>query len=76
MPRTHVAFAVGGLALMGIPIFSGFWSKDGIVSAAFARGDALGYTLYVAGLVGALLDGPVHHSASTSPCSVASRASS
>jgi NADH-quinone oxidoreductase subunit L len=57
MPRTHVAFAVGGLALMGIPIFSGFWSKDGIVSAAFASGDALGYTLYVAGLLGALLTG-------------------
>jgi NADH-quinone oxidoreductase subunit L len=57
MPRTHIAFAVGGLALMGIPIFSGFWSKDGIVSAAFASGDALGYTLYAAGLVGALLTG-------------------
>ncbi len=57
MPRTHIAFAVGGLALMGIPIFSGFWSKDGIVSAAFASDDALGYTLYVAGLVGALLTG-------------------
>jgi NADH-quinone oxidoreductase subunit L len=42
---------------MGIPIFSGFWSKDGIVSAAFASGDALGYALYVAGLVGALLTG-------------------
>ena len=57
LPRTHVAFAVGSLALMGIPIFSGFWSKDGIVSAAFASGDALGYTLWVAGLVGALLTG-------------------
>jgi len=57
MPRTHVAFAVGGLALMGIPIFSGFWSKDGIVSAAFSSGDALGYTLAAAGLVGALLTG-------------------
>jgi NADH-quinone oxidoreductase subunit L len=55
MPRTHVAFAVGCLALMGIPIFSGFWSKDGIISAAFASGDALGYALYAAGLVGALL---------------------
>jgi NADH-quinone oxidoreductase subunit L len=57
MPRTHIAFAVGGLALMGIPIFSGFWSKDGIVSAAYASGDALGYTLAAAGLVGALLTG-------------------
>ena len=57
MPRTHVAFAVGALALMGIPIFSGFWSKDGIVSAAFASGGTLGYTLAAAGLVGALLTG-------------------
>jgi NADH-quinone oxidoreductase subunit L len=57
MPRTHVAFAVGALALMGIPIFSGFWSKDGIVSAAGSSDDTLGWTLYVAGLVGALLTG-------------------
>ena len=57
MPRTHICFAVGALALMGIPIFSGFWSKDGIVSAAFASGGVLGYTLAAAGLVGALLTG-------------------
>ncbi len=57
MPRTHLAFAVGSLSLMGIPIFSGFWSKDGIVSAAFASGDTLGYLLFAAGLVGALLTG-------------------
>jgi NADH-quinone oxidoreductase subunit L len=57
MPRTHLAFLVGGLSLAGIPIFAGFWSKDGIVAAAFASGDALGYTLYAAGLVGALLTG-------------------
>jgi len=57
MPKTHMAFAVGSLALMGIPIFSGFWSKDGIIAAAFAEGDALGYTLFAAGLLGALLTG-------------------
>jgi NADH-quinone oxidoreductase subunit L len=57
MPRTHLAFLVGSLSLAAIPIFSGFWSKDGIVSAAFASDDALGYTLYAAGLVGALLTG-------------------
>jgi len=57
MPRTHIAFAAGALALMGIPIFSGFWSKDGIVAAAFASGDALGYTLWIAALIGALLTG-------------------
>jgi NADH-quinone oxidoreductase subunit L len=57
MPRTHIAFLAGALSLAGIPIFAGFWSKDGIVAAAFASSDALGYTLYVAGLVGALLTG-------------------
>jgi NADH-quinone oxidoreductase subunit L len=57
MPRTHVAFLVGSLALAGIPIFSGFWSKDGIIAAAFANDDALGAFLYAAGLIGALLTG-------------------
>jgi NADH-quinone oxidoreductase subunit L len=57
MPRTHVAFLVGSLALAGIPIFSGFWSKDGIIAAAFASDDALGTFLYAAGLIGALLTG-------------------
>jgi NADH-quinone oxidoreductase subunit L len=57
MPRTHLAFLAGALSLAGIPIFAGFWSKDGIVAAAFASGDALGYTLYAAGLIGALLTG-------------------
>ncbi|HJR95526.1 MAG TPA: NADH-quinone oxidoreductase subunit L, partial [Gaiellaceae bacterium] len=57
MPRTHLAFLVGSLALAGIPIFSGFWSKDGIIAAAFASDDALGAFLYAAGLVGALLTG-------------------
>jgi NADH-quinone oxidoreductase subunit L len=57
MPRTHTAFLVGSLALVGIPIFSGFWSKDGIIASALATGGALGWTLYVAGLIGALLTG-------------------
>jgi NADH-quinone oxidoreductase subunit L len=57
MPRTHLAFLVGSLALAGIPIFSGFWSKDGIIAAAFASDDALGAFLYAAGLIGALLTG-------------------
>jgi NADH-quinone oxidoreductase subunit L len=57
MPRTHLAFLVGALSLAGIPIFSGFWSKDGIIAAAFASDDALGAFLYAAGLIGALLTG-------------------
>ena len=57
MPRTHLAFLVGALSLAAIPIFSGFWSKDGIISSSYATGDALGYTLFAAGLAGAFLTG-------------------
>jgi NADH-quinone oxidoreductase subunit L len=57
MPRTHIAFLVGVLSLAGIPIFAGFWSKDGVISSALATGGALGLSLYIAGLVGALLTG-------------------
>ena len=57
MPFTHAVFLVGALALAGIPPFSGFWSKDGIISSALAEGGVLGYSLLVLGLVGALLTG-------------------
>ncbi|MET0561154.1 MAG: NADH-quinone oxidoreductase subunit L [Gaiellaceae bacterium] len=57
MPRTHIAFLAGALSLVGIPIFAGFWSKDGVVAGAFASNDALGAFLYAAGLIGALLTG-------------------
>ena len=57
MPRTHVAFLVGALSLVGIPIFAGFWSKDGILASALRSGGYLGWTLWVAGLLGALLTG-------------------
>jgi NADH-quinone oxidoreductase subunit L len=57
MPYTHAVFLIGALALAGIPPLSGFWSKDGIISAALADGGALGYTLGALGLVGALLTG-------------------
>ncbi len=42
---------------MGIPIFAGFWSKDAIISSALAYGGPLGWTLYIGGLLGALLTG-------------------
>ena len=35
MPITCVTFGIGWLAIIGIPPFSGFWSKDKIIEAAF-----------------------------------------
>jgi NADH-quinone oxidoreductase subunit L len=57
MPKTYVAFLVGGLALVGIPPFSGFFSKDPIIASELARGGWFGYTLYALDLFGTLLTG-------------------
>ncbi len=57
LPRTHIAFLIGTVALVGLPPFAGFWSKDAIIASALARGDALGWTLFIACLLGVLLTG-------------------
>jgi len=36
MPLTAAAFAIGGLALSGIPPFAGFWSKDDILASVYS----------------------------------------
>lgn len=36
MPITFVTFAIGYLAIIGVPPFAGFWSKDKIIETAFA----------------------------------------
>ncbi|GAB6157656.1 NADH-quinone oxidoreductase subunit L [Desulfotomaculum varum] len=58
MPITGWTFVVGGLAIAGIPPFSGFWSKDEIlaVTLAYARhGHALGYILFTMATLTAFL---------------------
>ena len=54
MPFTFGCFIVGGLALAGVPPFSGFFSKDEILTYVGSRGD-LYAVLAVLGYVGALL---------------------
>jgi len=54
MPFTYGCMAIGGLALAGIPPFSGFFSKDEILLVIGDRGGWY-WILYVAGYVGAFL---------------------
>jgi NADH-quinone oxidoreductase subunit L len=54
MPFTFGCFVVGGLALSGIPPFSGFFSKDEILATVGAR-EGWWVALYVLGYVGAFL---------------------
>jgi NADH-quinone oxidoreductase subunit L len=56
MPRTFIAFLVGSVALVGLPPFAGFFSKDSILAAAMDHG-AYGYVLWVVGLAGTFLTG-------------------
>jgi NADH-quinone oxidoreductase subunit L len=56
MPWTQGAFLVGCLALVGIPPFAGFFSKDSILAAMLDRG-AWGYVLFACGLAGTFLTG-------------------
>src|SRR3712207_3202109 len=39
MPFTFACMVIGGLALSGVPPFSGFFSKDEIIALMFARED-------------------------------------
>jgi NADH-quinone oxidoreductase subunit L len=53
MPVTFVTFGLGYLAIIGIPPFSGFFTKDGIIEAAFDKGGTSGAILGTAALLGA-----------------------
>jgi NADH-quinone oxidoreductase subunit L len=57
MPKTFLAMLIGALSLSGIPPFSGFFSKDLILSSTIAAGGWWGYTLFVIGVLGAFLTG-------------------
>ncbi|WP_042438535.1 NADH-quinone oxidoreductase subunit L [Sanguibacter keddieii] len=54
MKVTWVTFGLGWLAILGIPPFSGFWSKDKIIETAFAADGGHGWQPWVFGLVALL----------------------
>ena len=45
MPVTHVTFLISCLAIAGIPFFSGFSSKDEIITACFAYSPVVGWIM-------------------------------
>jgi NADH-quinone oxidoreductase subunit L len=56
MPKTYWTFIICTLALIGIPPFAGFWSKDEILTGAHSLGVNNGYEVFlVVGLLGALM---------------------
>ncbi|MET8557833.1 NADH-quinone oxidoreductase subunit L [Streptomyces sp. NPDC004959] len=55
MPVTFVTFGLGYLAIIGFPGLSGFFSKDRIIEAAFAKGGTEGWILGAVTLLGAAI---------------------
>jgi len=53
MPITWITFGLGYLAIIGVPPLSGFYTKDPIIDAAFAKGGTSGWLLGMAALIGA-----------------------
>ena len=55
MPITALTFGLGYLAIIGVPPFAGFYSKDKIIETAFNAGGIKGITLGLATLLGAMI---------------------
>jgi NADH-quinone oxidoreductase subunit L len=55
MPITFITFGLGYLAIIGFPGLSGFFSKDKIIEAAFAKGGTEGWILGGCALLGAAI---------------------
>lgn len=51
LPITHITFLIGCIAIAGVPPFSGFFSKDEILAAAFEKNKIY----WVLGIIGAAM---------------------
>lgn len=55
LPITYGLMWIGSLALVGVPPFAGFYSKDFILEASFMSGTETGYALYMIGTIAAFM---------------------
>ncbi|MBK7629926.1 MAG: NADH-quinone oxidoreductase subunit L [Ignavibacteriales bacterium] len=56
LPLTYATFLIASLAISGIPLTSGFLSKDGILASSFAFGSLTGYWIFaIVGFLVALM---------------------
>ncbi|MFM8898257.1 MAG: NADH-quinone oxidoreductase subunit L, partial [Actinomycetota bacterium] len=55
MPITAITFGLGYLAIIGVPPFAGFYSKDKIIETAFNAGGVQGVIFGSAALLGAVI---------------------
>jgi NADH-quinone oxidoreductase subunit L len=52
LPLTYPTFLIGAIAIAGVPFLSGFFSKDAILTQAFAQGQ---YFIWALGIMGAVM---------------------
>jgi NADH-quinone oxidoreductase subunit L len=55
IPWTCAVMWIGNLALAGVPPFAGYWSKDAIISAAYAAGTGIGVYGFICTVLAAFL---------------------
>jgi NADH-quinone oxidoreductase subunit L len=55
IPWTYALMWIGSLALAGIPIFAGYYSKDSILESAFAAHSGVGQYAFWLGIAGAVM---------------------
>ena len=54
IPFTAIMMGIGTIALTGFPFTAGYYSKDAVIEAAYASGNAAGHVAFVATVVAAL----------------------